>query len=195
MLEGLISTIFDIFNTLLHYGALIIGIALLMYIFNISMSLLEKWYKIPELLRWLFCWPIIIFFFFVSGVFGVTLSNLLVALFFRDVSWVSKAVEILAPALMAGFGVPINFFTIYKLVPKYQIVFMGFALLFGVVFSFVLLFGWFLAFTSNELTVAVFIRDALQMTVWLVSAFMGFKYYRKSIKNQTVANSPFNYYH
>ena len=47
MSEGPISVILDIISnpfgflyTLLHYGALIIGIALLMYIFNISMSLL-----------------------------------------------------------------------------------------------------------------------------------------------------------
>lgn len=77
---------------------------------------MEWWKKLPEWLRWILCWPLIMIAAAITQIIGVILGGLAV-----DRIWISKEIgEMLVPIIGSLFALPIFFFAIQHLVPRKQ---------------------------------------------------------------------------
>lgn len=75
---------------------------------------MERWEKLPEWLRWILCWPIIIIVSIVVQFFGLILGRFAV-----DRIWLpDNFAEMAAPVIGSMFALPVFFFAIQYLVPR-----------------------------------------------------------------------------
>jgi hypothetical protein len=136
---------------------------------------MEKWLKLPEWIRWILCWPIILVASFVAQIVGQFMANLAV-----DRIWLpDDFAEMASPVIASLISLPILMYSIQYLVPRkqhYVVAVLCVLYLLVTINGFVWLY---IGIVENADDVWLTVRDA----VWAVLALIFGGYFFIKFKN------------
>jgi hypothetical protein len=127
----------------------------------------EKWDALPEWLRWILCWPIILLGMIVTGVIVYVLSNVILArMWIPDI-----AAEILRPALLTILGCWVTPFLFSTFIPRRPDIVAAVPTFLVIILGLMSVVRWYFEITDNMVPWEQLLTDILQtvasVCVWI----------------------------
>jgi len=135
---------------------------------------MNKWNSLPEWLRWILCWPVIVVIGLVMSLVSMFLASSLL-----NESWLPNSVEyILLPAICTFIAGPILFALIHEFVPRKPNLFTGFVVCISTVLGILSLVRWYFevvyGFEWNPL-----LRDIFQTVTAVGTSWYWFYFFKE----------------
>ena len=133
---------------------------------------MKKWYALPEWLRWILCWPIIILGMIVVGLIALALANTLL-----DRIWIPDiAATILLPAISTIMGCSVTPYLFSTFIPRRPDIVAAVPTIFVIILGLMSVVRWYFEITDDMVPWEDLLTDILQTVAAVI--FWVYVYFR-----------------